>query len=151
VPPEQIRVDSFLLAEGAEAFNGKLYIHGGGWNYLNLEGPSAGAKSMALAGRIIVPWTEAGRELAFLVYLENPKWGLAPEDSSLFRILLKPQPQSNSAMAMETATPFAFNLSGSTFPESGEYAFIIKLDGEELARTRFQVNFPTNLQESDSS
>jgi hypothetical protein len=139
--PEQVRVDSFLLADAAEAFKGKLYIHGGGWNFLNLSGPNATVRAMAIAGRIIVPWQEANREHAFLIYLEHPRWGDPSENHPLFRILLKPQEFPSVDNALETATPFTFDLSGSSFPEPGEYAFVMRHNGKELTRIRFQVNF----------
>jgi hypothetical protein len=43
--------------------------------------------------------------------------------------------------ALETATPFAYQIPGIVFSVPGEYAFVITLEDEEIARNRFQVNF----------
>jgi hypothetical protein len=48
---------TLLLADFAEAINGKLYVMGGGWS---ITGPSPGP--MALAVKIEVPWTEANKK-----------------------------------------------------------------------------------------
>lgn len=48
---------TLLLADFAEAINGKLYIMGGGWS---ITAPAPGP--MALAVKIEVPWTEANKK-----------------------------------------------------------------------------------------
>jgi hypothetical protein len=55
-----------LLCDFAEEINGKLYIMGGGWSRLALVQPEA---TMAIALKLLVPWTETNRPHAVLVRL----------------------------------------------------------------------------------
>jgi hypothetical protein len=140
VPPENIRVDSFFLADGAKAFNGKLYIHGGGWNFLDLEGPDA-TRMLSVAGRVIVPWEKTDRDLVFHISL-----GLIEDDATIelapiVKLVLNSKPPPYPRKSMETATPFAFEVGSVSFSHPGEYAFVIRHEGFELARALFQVNF----------
>ena len=57
-----------LLADNAQAVNGKLYILGGGWD---LTGP--GPVLMAIALKVEVPWIEANRphKLGLALFTED--------------------------------------------------------------------------------
>ena len=138
--PERIRVDSFYLADSAQVVGGKLYVLGGGWNYLTLNGPDDALDLFSVTGRILVPLELSGRPLKFLIKLEY-----ASDDVMLgaprLRTILQPKSPPDSQQSIETATPFAFDLFGLKFMWAGGYAFVISHEGEELARTRFQVNF----------
>jgi hypothetical protein len=60
-------VEGFLLlCDFAEEINGKLYIMGGGWSRFTIQQPEA---SMAIAAKLLVPWTDANRQHAILVRL----------------------------------------------------------------------------------
>lgn len=137
---DSIRVDSFLLADSAQVVDGKLYVLGGGWNAVHLRGPDDPFDVITVAGRILVPWQRSDRNLDFLISLDH-------EDSEAMLAAprlwttLQPQRSPETPQSAETATPFAFKLFGLTFPRAGAYAFVIRHEGEELARTRFQVHF----------
>jgi hypothetical protein len=140
VKPERIRVDSFYLADSAQVVGGKLYVLGGGWNYLNLKGPNDSVSLISVTGRVLVPLEDSGRDLEFLIYLDYASDEVILGAPRL-RTVLQPKASPKDQQSVETATPFAFDLFGLTFPWAGEYAFVISHEGEELARTRFQVNF----------
>ena len=55
---------TLMLADSAQAVGGKLYILGGGWS---LTGPEPA--SFALAGKIEVPWDQAGFSHTFRLAL----------------------------------------------------------------------------------
>src|SRR5436309_12939176 len=57
---------TMLLADAAQAVNGKLYILGGGWS---VAGPDP--TPMAIALKIEVPWDEANRLHVFTLELLN--------------------------------------------------------------------------------
>lgn len=137
--PERIRVDSFLLADAAKAFDGKLYIHGGGWNFLNIFDPTV-ARPITVAGRVIVPWEDTREEIRVDLSLEYIKAGELVERAPIARIVMQPQIRLDQPMALETATPFVFDIPGIVFFHPGEYAFVLSEAGQELARTRLQVN-----------
>lgn len=48
---------TLMLADFAEAINGKLYIMGGGWSII---GPNPGSSAIAI--KIEVPWTETNKK-----------------------------------------------------------------------------------------
>jgi hypothetical protein len=151
VAPDPIRVDNFLLADAAKVCDGKLYLHGGGWNFLNIFEPKS-LRPITLAGRVVVPWDEAHRDLTLTFRLEYLQDGTVLEDAPIIRMELRTQGRPEHPEALETATPFAFEIPGVAFLQPGEYAFVIRLDEEELARTRLQVNFVgTDTQDADEA
>lgn len=146
--PDQdaITVDNLMLADAARTFEGKLYVHGGGWNYLNVFAPGA-IRPITLAGRVIVPWTSDEHEIILEILLEHRTGSDDPEQVPIVLMQLRPHHDEENAIALETATPFAFEIPGVGFQDPGEYAFVVRHAGTELARTRFQVNFPSDVSE----
>src|SRR5450756_8364 len=66
--PDRISLDYLLVADGADAVGGKLYLLGGGWDRLmvpQLPGPPAVPFAVALG--INVPWNLTNRKLGFSV------------------------------------------------------------------------------------
>lgn len=114
---------------------------GGGWNFLNLSGPDAPVAAMSLVGRVIVPWLETDRELFFPIHLEHADGKGIPVVLPQFRLVLRASPRPSQPESIETATPFVVDFFGLAFPRPGEYAFVMMHEEEEVARTRFQVNF----------
>jgi hypothetical protein len=133
-----MRVDSFYLADRAQIVDGKLYVLGGGWNYLNLAGPNSPVEFMALVGRVLVPFERAENEIDLHIRLEYAEVAL---DGPQFRLLLRPGRSAQQRRSVETATPFVIDVLGLSFPWEGEYAFVMRHAESEVARTRFQVNY----------
>jgi hypothetical protein len=140
-PPEEIRVDTFLVADSAQVANGKLYILGGGWNYVNLSGSRSTVAAMTLAGRVVVPWSKTNRDLPFPIQLVHSDGEEFFTDQFQIRLLLSAKPMPDQPPSMETATPFTIDIYNLAFPRPGEYAFVIYHEDVELSRVRFQVNF----------
>lgn len=130
------RVDCFLLADAAQVADGKLYILGGGWERLVVPQLPV-TRQVELAVRVIVPWTETNRPLHFEVQLES-------EDGEL---LLDPPGKPEITVGRpvhlregsEQAVPFVMKIGGVTLKQAGRYAFTLRYEGEELARTAFEV------------
>jgi hypothetical protein len=154
VPPDSIRVDNFLLADAAKEFEGKLYVHAGGWNYLDILAPNA-TRSLSIVGRFVVPWGEVEQELKCEIALEHAEAGTVLERTPIVQIVMQTQVRPDDPISLETATPFVVDIPGIGFRQPGEYAFVISHDGEELARARFQVNFvgtePTASREPETA
>jgi hypothetical protein len=140
VLPEQIIVDSFMLADAAHVFHEKLYVYGGGWNFLTISDPNV-PRPITIVGRIIVPWLEVPQELMITISLEHLEAGTVLERAPIFRIGMHSQARPDQPESLETATPFSFDIPGVVFLHPGEYAFVMDYKDKELARTRFQVNF----------
>ncbi len=77
-----------MLADFAQAVNGKLYIMGGGWSIIG-PGPSPSA----LAIKIEVPWTETNRSHELKVELLD----------SDYRAVEVPMPGGNSPLVLKGA------------------------------------------------
>ncbi len=130
------RVDCFLLADAVQVVDGKLYILGGGWDHLTAPQFPV-ARQVELAVRVIVAWTETNRPLQFEVQLET-------EDGEA---LLHPAAQAEIAVGRpihlregsEQAVPFVMKMAGVPLRYPGRYVFVLRLAGEELARTAFEV------------
>lgn len=140
MPPDQIHVDSFMLADAAREFGGKLYVHGGGWNFLNVAGRDT-QRSFSIVGRVVAPRSRSLREFTLIVYLEHTDSESTLERAAVVRMVLQQQVTPDQPQSIETATPFVIDVPGIGFYQPGAYAFVIEHEGEELARTRFQVNF----------
>jgi hypothetical protein len=146
---EQILVDSFMLADAAHVFEGKLFVYGGGWNFLKIVEPGV-ARSITVVGRIIVPWQDTERELMLTVSLEHREADVVLERTPIFRLGMRSQARPDQPISLETATPFSFEIPGIVFLHPGEYIFVIEHEGKELARTRFQVNFADEYDEASA-
>ena len=129
-----------MLADAAKEFGGKLYVHGGGWNFLNVADRNT-PRAFALVGRVVAPWSQVHRDFTLTVSLEHTEPEATHERAPIVRIVLRQQAVPDQPQSVETATPFSFEIPGINFYQPGEYAFVIEHEGEELARTRFQVNF----------
>jgi hypothetical protein len=132
-----------MLADAATVADGKLYIHGGGWNFLNVFRKNA-SRPITIAGRVIAPWSDVEREITLDISLEHRRGDEILEDAPLFRINMESQSSPQRPDALETATPFSVEVPGIGFLEPGEYAFVVKHENQELARIRLQVNFVEN-------
>ena len=84
------------------------------------------------------------RDITLEIHLEHRSEERILERAPIIQIQMtsQPDPGIGRRAALETATPFAFEIPGVHFYGSGEYAFVISYNSEELARTRFQVNIP---------
>ena len=137
--PERVVVDCFLLADAAQSTAGKINLLGGGWNLLNLGGPDANVPSLALAIRIVVPWTETNQPLGFEIQLVDADGnGLLGEPP---RIDLNVGRPPDLVPGTEQAIPLAMTFHNLVFQREGTYAFTISGVGGELNRARFHVRF----------
>jgi hypothetical protein len=138
-----------MLADAAKEFEGKLYVHGGGWNFLNVFDPQA-ARPISIAGRVLIPWGSVEREITLEISLEHIEADVVLERAPLMRMVMQAQSRPDTPKSLETATPFVLDIPGVAFLRPGEYAFVIDRGGQELARTRFQVNFVEPIESGTS-
>ncbi len=66
-----VELDFLMLAEGATAINGKLYVHGGALSQVNVPQLPFPAQ-LAVAGRLTGGVDELGAEHTFSVYVVQP-------------------------------------------------------------------------------
>jgi hypothetical protein len=131
-----------MIADFAQAINGKLYIMGGGWSII---GPAP--TPFAIAIKIEVPWSEANKR-------HNLKLELLDSES---QPVLVPTPAGNSPLVITAHfkigrpagiiqgapldVPFAFNIA--PFALSPGKRYIWKLTINENPQESWQVTFST--------
>lgn len=129
-----------MLADAAKSFGGKLYVHGGGWNYLDIT-DRAFARPITIIGRILFPIGFVIPEIALDLSLEHSESEEFLASFPIVKITLRPHESKTPDRGVESATPFVIDIPGIVFSHEGDYAFVMHYEGEEVARTRFRVDF----------
>ena len=122
---------TLLLADSAQAVNGKLYILGGGWS---LTGPAPCPSAIAVL--ISVPWNETNRK-------HNVQLDLVDED---YRPIMMPTPQGDAPLAIRSdfevgrppgimpgsaiEVPFAFSIGPIPLAPGKRYVWKLTIDGK---------------------
>ncbi len=121
-----------MLADWAEAINGKLYIQGGGWSRV----PAAGGPiRCALAIKLDVPWSDANTQHQLVIRLVDadgrpvsPSEGQPPvEIEASFEVGRPPGLRQGTALDVALAP----NFIGIPLPV-GRYRFTLEVDGNPL-------------------
>jgi hypothetical protein len=150
--PGTFSIDA-MLCDSAVVAEGKLYVHGAGWNMLSSSQFPFVQSRIGLAVVIGVPYTETNREHRLHVRLESEDGDLLP--------LGPPVPDPDQPGGTQRATgvgaqfnvgrppmlqpgdrqnlPFAINLDQLGFERSGAYSCVLTIDGEEVNRLPFRV------------
>ncbi len=128
-----MNVHSLLLADSAQAVDGKLYVLGGAWSVLNAAGfPTTHPLGVAVA--IDVDWNETNQSHHLELFVEDA-------DGNRFespRIEADFEAGRPPGLPAGTDQRVVFAVNGPIeIPRAGAYAVVLRLGGSELARTRF--------------
>lgn len=130
------RIDCFLIADSAQIADGKLFILGGGWERLTVQSLPV-TRSMDLATRVIVPWTETNQPLTFELQLVTEDGeGLLNSPATPSVTVGRP---AHLREGSDQSVPLVLKVNGVSLKAAGRYAFILSFGGEEVARTAFEV------------
>lgn len=131
---------TFLLADSAQAVNGKLYILGGGWS---VTGPQPGPSALAL--KIEVPWNEANRKHEWRATLEDqdgtavtvptPAGDQPVEVGGEFEVGRPPGVIEGTPLDL----PIAVNIGPLPLQPGGRYCWRLQIDDE--TRSDWSVGF----------
>ena len=143
MPPEGIRIDSFMLADAASTFGGKLYVHGGGWNVLTVYEPTQ-PRPVTVVGRVIIPKTDKPQKHLLEIHFRARSDGEIAESQPLMRMVFDPFTSSEGYVNVESSTPFVIEVPGIVFGAPGEYEFVAVTEGIELATSLLHVVFADN-------
>lgn len=136
LPVPHTRVEYLILADRVEAFNGKLYMMGGGWDRItvqNLELPV----QLSIACGLLVPYNETDDDhrltLAIRTVDGEP---IAPPLEVGFRTGRAPTLMRGA----DTHIPFAIGAEF-VFPDAGEFSVVASIDDrlEDARRLAFFV------------
>ena len=133
-----MRIHTLMLADSAQAVDGKLYILGGAWNMLRFnEFPASLMVGIAVA--IDVDWTETNDRHHLDIQFEDADG--QPMDPRIGADLETGRPPG-AIPGAELRIVIAVNGPVS-IPAPGQYAAVASVAGVELARSRFQaINAP---------
>src|SRR5215831_5594051 len=128
-------LDFLLVADRAEAVNGKLYVLGGGWDRITLpQFPSPANFDVAVG--VLVGYTETNERHQFQLTLEDDDnqvvLGPISGQFELGRPAgLKPAEAQRFMVAVRGPFPL---------PHAGAYHWVVTLDGRRVGRTTFRAD-----------
>ena len=131
-----MEVLSFLLADHAEAVNGKLYMTGGGWNTLGAPTLPYQHVHMSLAVALEVPWSATNQEHRFRILLVDEDG--RPQGAEMGANLEIGRPPGMRSGDVQNVI-FCFGLDGLTLEKAGQYSFELEIDGSVEAHARFRL------------
>jgi hypothetical protein len=133
--PEEIQSCAFFLADHAVVENGKLYVNGGFWNLVN-SATFPVARSFAVAAVLHIPWRRHHQGHAFAVTFQDADGGELPARfDGQFRVGTTPSMRVGDFTIM----PIAAFVTNFVLDRPGDYAALLEVDGDELARWRFRA------------
>lgn len=130
------RIDCFLLVDSAQVANGKLYMLGGGWARLTTTQIPV-TRSFETAIRVVVPWTETNRSHALDVQIENEDGQMLLETPVKAEIRVGRPAQLKDGT--DQVVPLVLRVGPVTLEREGRYALVMRYEGEETARTAFDL------------
>jgi hypothetical protein len=127
-----MELDFMLVADRAEAVNGKLYLLGGGWDRITLA-QFPGQANFDVALGVVVGYTETNERHEFSLTLQDDdnQVVLGPV-SGQFELGRPPGLKPAQAQRFIVAVRGPFPL-----PEPGCYHWVVALDGRQAGRTTF--------------
>ena len=131
-----------LLADHAQALNGKLYMMGGGWNIM---GP--GPLTAALAGIVELDWDEANRprHLRIELLTEDGRPVTIPTPTGDRPVVIDGNLEVGRPPGTRPGTsfnvPIAINIGPMPIPPDGRYVWRFTIDGE--SRDEWRLPFST--------
>jgi hypothetical protein len=132
-----VRLTTFMLADHAEAVNGKLYVTGGCWNSVTVAQVPAIHPHFTVAAALHVPWQATNQQHSFqLDLIDADGQSVLPEPlQGSFEAGRPPGMRSGD----EAAIVIAFNFNGFQIDRPGIHEFVMHVDGTELGRIGFKV------------
>jgi len=135
-----VDLDFLLVADRAEAVNGKLYLLGGGWDRITLS-QFPGSANFDVALGVLVGYTETNERHEFDLTLEDDdnQVVLGPV-SGHFELGRPPGLKPAQAQRFMVAVRGPFPI-----PRAGCYHWVLSLDRQRAGRTTFWAD-PTTAQ-----
>lgn len=141
-----MKADYMALADAATVADGKLYIHGAGWdNVLATTFPTTLTATAAILMRI--PWAETNEEHILSLDIHDADGhSILPKEPGPFRGALNIGRPANIEAGDDQVFPLSINLNGTAIERVGRHAVVLEIDGHEVARAPFRVKQAQALQ-----
>jgi hypothetical protein len=131
---EQPEIDFLVLADRAEAVNGKLYMMGGAWDRLQLADFSQPAV-FSIALSVLVPWSSTNEDHPLHIFIESEDGTRLAQEVQINVNVGRPP---NAIRGQSFRALIALNGAWS-LPGPGTYRVVATLAGQEPKRTVFYV------------
>jgi len=123
-----------MLADSAQAVDGKLYVLGGAWNMLRFPEFPAGLM-VGIAVAIDVEWTETNQRHHLEIHFEDADGNaMDPRIGADFEAGRPPGSIAGAELRIVLAVNGPLSI-----PSPGQYAAVASVGDQELARARFQA------------
>jgi hypothetical protein len=134
--PNNLDVDFMILADGAQAVGGKLYMLGGGWTILFVpQLPGRPQAPFAIAFGITVPYHLTNRQFNFALELADADGGRVG-DVLTFEFEQGRPP----GLRQGASQPILLAINTSPeFPSVGRYTYNASIDGDLMRSVSFEV------------
>lgn len=138
IPVEKTTVEYLILADSAEALNGKLYLMGGGWDSVTVTDITRPVP-MAIACGVSVPWVETddAHQLSLAITDQDGK-EVAPRLQASFKTGRSP----NLERGHPAHVPFAIKAE-LPFPGAGTYLISATVDDNVETRRKLAFHIRT--------
>ncbi len=134
-----MQADYMVLADAVTSAEGKLFIHGAGWDtVLTHEWPANMTAGVGILLRM--PWGETNEPHTFeLDIIDADGRSVLPGPQGPLRGQVNVGRPPNLAPGEDQILPVAIGLNGTKIAQAGQYAVVFRIDGEERGRAPFKV------------
>ncbi len=141
-----VQVDYLVLADMATVADGKLYIHGAGWDSLLVGSFPVTHPTMSVAVRLRIPWNDTNQPHRLeLDVVDDDGQSILPVPPGPLQGTINVGRPPQLKQGQDQVLALAFNLNSLKFDQPGVYAVILRLDGLEADRAPFTVITPPGL------
>jgi hypothetical protein len=133
-----MRVDYLVLADAVSVAEGKHYIHGGGWDTLFVSSLPAAHPMLGVALRLRIPREETGQQFALEVDVIGGEEQTSIPNEPLRGVVNAERPPE-TAPEGDLLLHLALSITNLYFESPGPYSVVLRIDGELLAESRFNV------------
>ena len=129
-----MQIHALMLADSAQAVEGKLYVLGGAWNMLRFpQFPASLIVGIAVA--IDVDWNETNQRHHLDIHFEDADGNeMEPRIGADFEAGRPPGAIAGADLRIVLAVNGPLSI-----PAAGTYSAVASVGGQELARSRFQA------------
>ncbi len=131
---DQVDCEWLILADGAQVANNKLYLMGGGWDVLTVNGGFPAHKHLGIASSFRIPWNETNRK-------HNIEITIADDDATELA-KLEAQVEVGRPPGVPLGHSQRVQLALETvmvLPKACTYVITAYINGKEAQRTTFFV------------
>jgi hypothetical protein len=133
-----MQIDYLILADSVAVAEGKHYIHGGGWDTLFALSFPVVHPVLGVAARLRVPSEETGQQFAVEVDVQGVEDGSSILPEPLRGIVNAEQPP-HVPPDRDLLLHLALSFTNLQFESPGPYNIILRVDGQPLAESQFNV------------